>query len=67
VQENARWLRPSAAPKPGKIGPVLLLHLQNAVTPILAILFLKSVESGIVPVDWKIVNVTPLFEKWLDG
>ncbi len=52
VSEKIKKLRPSAAPGPDKIGPGLLQQLRTEVSPILATIFKKSLESGIVPEDW---------------
>ncbi len=59
VKEKIKKLRPSAAPGPDKIGPGLLQHLSSEVAPALTIIYKKSLESGIVPEDWRVANVTP--------
>jgi hypothetical protein len=33
------------------------------VVPVLTIIYKKSLESGIVPEDWRVANVTPIFKK----
>jgi hypothetical protein len=63
VREKIKKLRPSAAPGPDKIGPSLLQHLQNEVAPILTIIYRKSLDTGMVPEDWRSANVTPIYKK----
>jgi hypothetical protein len=58
-------LRPSSAPGPDKIGPVLLQKLNTELAPILATIYRKSLDTGEVPEDWRSANVTPIFKKGL--
>jgi hypothetical protein len=63
IEAKIKKLRPSSAPGPDKIGPGLLQQLQTEISPILAIIFKKTLEFGTVPEDWKTANVTPIFKK----
>jgi hypothetical protein len=47
---------------PDGIGPRVLQELQQEMDPALAAVFTKSME-GVVPADWRDVNVTPIFKK----
>jgi hypothetical protein len=67
IASKIKKLRPSSAPGPDKIGPGLLQQLQTEVTPILASIFKKSLETGIIPDDWRTANVTPIFKKGAKG
>jgi len=63
VKKKIRGLRTEAAPGPDGIGPRVLKELQDGLAPALAAIFTKSLESGVVPQDWKEANVTPIFKK----
>ena len=56
-------LRKEAAAGPDDIGPRLLQELMNEVAGPLTMIFRCSLEQGIVPEDWKVANVTPIFKK----
>ena len=45
------------------IVPRLLSELSDQLAPPLTIIFNKSIESGIVPEDWRQANVAPIFKK----
>ena len=48
---------------PHQIHPRVLKQLATAVSPILTVIFNKSLHSGEVPEDWRKVNVAPIFKK----
>ena len=52
-----------SAAGPDEIGPRLLQELEGAAAAALTVIFRASVESGVVPDDWRWVNVTPIFKK----
>ena len=56
-------LNPHKAPGPDKLHPLVLKELSSSIAPALCRIFKASLESGIVPSDWKSANVTPLFKK----
>jgi hypothetical protein len=56
-------LRKEAVARPDDIGPRLLHELVNEVAGPLTMIFRCSLEQGIVPEDWKVANVTPIFKK----
>ena len=35
----------------------------NVIAPMLTAIFKKSLDSGVVPEDWKTANITPVFKK----
>ena len=56
-------LKTAGSPGPDKITARLLQQVAWEISPALTILFRKSLTSGIVPADWKMANVTPIFKK----
>ena len=52
---------------PDKIPIVILKKYKNELAGPLAIIFNKSLNSGEVPEDWRMANVTPLFKKGSKG
>jgi Reverse transcriptase (RNA-dependent DNA polymerase)/Endonuclease-reverse transcriptase len=63
VKQKLKGLRREAAAGPDKIGPGLLYELREELAPTLAVIFNKSLASGVVPKEWKEANVTPIFKK----
>jgi hypothetical protein len=63
VKRKIRELRMDAASGPDGLGPKVLQKLQDQLSPILAAIFRKSLDEGVVPHDWKEENVTPIFKK----
>jgi len=45
------------------MGPRLLQELEDAAATALTLIFRRSLESGVVPEDWRRANVTPIFKK----
>ena len=50
------------APGPDGISSHMLRHTAHVITPTLMKLFNSSLSLGVVPTDWKISNVTPVFK-----
>ena len=48
---------------PDQINAKILRELQDILAPTLEIIFNHSLNTGIVPSDWKMANITPLFKK----
>ena len=48
---------------PDQINAKILRELQDILAPILEIIFNHSLNTGIVPSDWKMADITPLFKK----
>ena len=63
VKKKIRELKQDSAPGPDSVTPQLLKETMNEVAPLLAVIFTKSLEEGVVPTDWKEANVTPIFKK----
>ena len=51
------------SPGPDQISPRILKEAKNEIVKPLTILFNLSLRTGIVPNDWKLANVTPIFKK----
>ena len=56
-------LQPGKAPGPDGITTTILKELAEVISPILTIIFQSSLDTGILPSDWKDANVTPVFKK----
>ena len=56
-------LHPAKASGPDNISPQILKELAAEISPILCGIFKKSLESGVVPNDWKNANIVPVFKK----
>ena len=67
VLKKIEKLKPCSAPGPDGISAHILQNFKAQFTPALTIIFNKSFQSGTVPIDWRIANVTPIFKKGLKG
>ena len=56
-------LKTNKSPGPDTIYPRVLKEAKNEMIKPLTTLFNTSLQSGTVPVDWKLANVTPIFKK----
>ena len=63
VKAKIRALRTGAAAGPDGIGPQLLKELVDQVSSPLANIMNKSIEEEVVPQDWLMTNVTPIFKE----
>lgn len=63
VEASLKKLDPSKALGPDGIPARLLKETAIQVAPSLCALFNKSLSLGIVPDDWKLANVVPVFKK----
>ena len=62
VKEQQGNLRVDEAPGPDNIHPRVLMEVAEQVSKMLTDIFNSSQESGQVPKDWRVANVTPLFK-----
>ncbi len=51
------------SPGPDNIYPIILIEAKDEIAGALTSLFNMSLQQGLVPADWKTVNVTPIFKK----
>jgi len=56
-------LKQDKAPGDDGITPKFLKEVADEIVEPLTEIFNKSVSEGVVPQDWKIANVTPIFKK----
>jgi hypothetical protein len=54
-------------PGPDKMTSQFLIMNADALAPALSMIFNDSLQSGVVPKDWKLANVTPIFKKGSKG
>ena len=63
VDKLLSGLNPYKTQGPDKISPRLLKELHTEIAPILTLIFQRSLDTGIVPSDWKHATITPAFKK----
>lgn len=63
VQQAIRDLKASSVSGPDGIHPRYLKKCEAYVTEPLRIIFIESLISGTIPVDWKKANVTSMYKK----
>ena len=56
-------LKPNKAAGPDKMKPFVMRETAENIAPGLAAIFRKSLETGIVPEDWRTAHVTPIYKK----
>ena len=67
VLRKLRGLRLDKAAGADDLPSRLLSQIQEEVFHPLTALFQKSLQSGVVPQDWKLANVTPIYKKGSRG
>ena len=63
VKKLLQNLDPSKSQGPDKIPSKLLKLMASEIAPCLSLVFVASLHQGVVPQDWKLALVTPLFKK----
>ena len=63
VMKLLQKLNPNKAAGPDNIRPKVLKELAPELAPILTIIFRKSLETGEIPPDWRLANVSPVYKK----
>ena len=63
VKDKIKKLKPHSAKGPDNITPRLLIDNMDSLAIPLCIIYRKSMSSGLVPIDWRTANVTPIFKK----
>ena len=53
----------TAASGPDEISPKILKELHHEIAPILTLIFNLSLETGVVPIDWRTAGVVPVYKK----
>ena len=63
VTKLLKGLNPSKALGPDELHPRVLKELAAELGPIFAHLFQQSIDKGIIPKEWSLANIRPLFKK----
>ncbi|KAF2351887.1 Reverse transcriptase domain, partial [Trinorchestia longiramus] len=63
VKEQLSILNPCKSTGPDGLGPWILKETAEVISEPLTNIFTRSLETGIIPDDWKRANVTPIFKK----
>ncbi|KAF2352852.1 Reverse transcriptase domain [Trinorchestia longiramus] len=63
LEEQLSILNPYKSTGPDGLGPRILKETAKVISEPLTNIFNRSLETGIVPDDWKRANVTPIFKK----
>jgi len=63
VHENLSSLKSGKAPGPDGWPAEIFKHCSDQLSALLSILFVKSLESGTLPQDWKNCLITPIYKK----
>jgi hypothetical protein len=63
IKEKIRNLKHDSAAGPNNIHPRLLKELINEIWSPLQLIFERSLNENIIPPDWKLATVTPIFKK----
>ena len=58
-----KCLNPSKTLGPDELHPRVLKELATELGPIFAHLFQQSIDSGDIPKEWTLANISPLFKK----
>jgi len=61
VYKKLLHLDSSKAPGPDGMHPHLLKSCANNFVKLLAMIFHKSVHTGLIPQDWKLADISPIF------
>jgi hypothetical protein len=67
IEEKIDNLKSDSAPGPDGIHPRLLKEMKKSVSVPLQIIFQKSIDTGIVPADWRRARVVPIYKKGARG
>jgi hypothetical protein len=63
VRAQIKKLKKNSSAGPDGITNELLQQCTAEIFPVLAALYRKSMERGMVPAEWKTANVVPIFKK----
>ena len=63
VEKKIKALKPSSAPRPDGVTPRFLRLNSGQMSRDLAFIFNLSLQTGVVPSEWKMANVTPIHKK----
>ena len=63
ITKLLKGLNPTKALGPDELHPRVLKELTTELGPVFAHLIQQSIDSGEVPLEWTLANISPLFKK----
>jgi protoporphyrinogen oxidase len=63
VRQKIKQLKPTGAAGPDGITTRLLQNCVDEISPVLAVIYRKSMLQGKVPEEWKSANMVPIYKK----
>lgn len=63
IVKEIKGMKENKAAGDDGLGSTFIKEIEEAVTDPLTVLFSKSMEDGVVPIDWKRANITPVYKK----
>jgi hypothetical protein len=63
VLKILKGINPNKAMGPDEIHPKILKELASELSDILCHFFQQSLDKGVIPLEWKLANISPLFKK----
>ena len=66
IEAKIKELKDNKSPGAGGISPQLLKEIVDDISVPLAIAFNLSIQDGVVPREWKNVNIIPIFKRAVD-
>ena len=63
VEKLLTKLDPSKASGPDELKPCILKEQAKEISPILSLIYQKSLDTGVVPSDWRTAHVSPIYKK----
>ena len=63
ITKLLKQLNPYKAPGPDNISPMILKELATDISPLLQLIFQKSLDTSVVPNDWRIASVSSIYKK----
>ena len=65
IRKLLKNLNPYKAQGPDNLSPRILKELADEISPLLQLIYTKSLDTGEVPADWRTANVSPVYKKGL--
>ena len=63
IKKKLLNLKPHSSPGPDNLSSKILKETAEHIAAPLKQIFQKSIDSGSIPKDWKLANITPIFKK----
>ena len=63
IQILLQNLKANKSPGPNRIHPLVLKHCSHELAPILKVIFTQSLNTGSIPSDWLMANISPVYKK----